>query len=133
MKVAIVGSRKYVSKNKIKDFIFRLREKYGDDVSVVSGGCKDGADKYAKKYALELDVDYIEYPPIHEQPSMYCPEPDYLYAKKYTVWNFFKRNRQIAKHSDVVVAFIPVGVESKGSLDTLKHAKDFNKKIMVIT
>ena len=133
MKVALIGSRKYVNKNKIKDFVFRLKQKYGDEVSVVSGGCKDGADKYAKKYALELDVDYIEYPPIHEQPSIYCPEPDYLYGKTYAVWNFFKRNKQIAKFSDIVVGFVSEGDEAKGTMDTIKHAKEFKKKIMVIT
>jgi len=55
MKVAIVGSRRYENKKKIKDFVFKLKEQYGTDTIIVSGGCKTGADKYAKKYALELD------------------------------------------------------------------------------
>jgi predicted Rossmann fold nucleotide-binding protein DprA/Smf involved in DNA uptake len=132
LKVAIVGSRKYISKNKIKEFIFKLKEKYGDDVSIVSGGCRYGADKYAKKYALEFGIEYIEYPPIHETHNVYCPEPSYLYGKKYAVWNFFKRNKQIAKFSDIVVGFIPEGVKSSGTESTLKYAKEFKKKIMVI-
>ena len=56
MKVAIVGSRRYENKKKIKDFVFKLKEQYGTDTIIVSGGCKTGADKYAKKYALEFDV-----------------------------------------------------------------------------
>ena len=56
MKVGIVGSRKYTNKNNIRDFIFRLKEEFGDGVEIVSGGCKFGADKYAKKYALELGL-----------------------------------------------------------------------------
>ena len=39
LKIAIVGSRKYTNKKKIKDFIFNLREKYGTDITIVSGGC----------------------------------------------------------------------------------------------
>ena len=66
MKIAIVGSRRYENKRKIKEFIFKLKEEYGTDTIIVSGGCKDGADKYAKKYALELGLQYEEYPPFHE-------------------------------------------------------------------
>ena len=66
MKVAIVGSRRYENKKKIKDFIFKLKNQYGEKTIIVSGGCKTGADKYAKKYALELGLMYEEYPPFHD-------------------------------------------------------------------
>ena len=52
MKVAIVGSRRYENKKKIKDFVFKLKQQYGNNTIIVSGGCKTGADRYAKKYAL---------------------------------------------------------------------------------
>ena len=54
MKIGIVGSRRYENKKKIKDFIFKLKQEHGIDTIIVSGGCRDGADRYAKKYALEL-------------------------------------------------------------------------------
>ena len=76
MKVAIVGSRRYENKKKIKDFIFKLKQQYGIDTIVVSGGCKQGADKYAKKYALELGLQYEEYPPFHEVHNLYCSLPE---------------------------------------------------------
>ena len=56
MKVAIVGSRRYTNKKRIQEFIFKLRDKYGDKVEIVSGGQKEGGDRYAKKYALEFQV-----------------------------------------------------------------------------
>ena len=40
MRVAIVGSRRYENKKKIKDFIFKLKQKHGDKTIIVSGGCK---------------------------------------------------------------------------------------------
>ena len=40
MKVAIVGSRRYENKKKIKDFIFKLKNEYGEKTIIVSGGCK---------------------------------------------------------------------------------------------
>jgi len=132
MKVAIVGSRKYENRTKIKKFIFKLIEKYGKGVTIVSGGCRDGADRYAKKYALELGAQYQEYPPFHEVHNLYCALPESCYSKPYNVRYFFVRNKQVAQNSDRVVAFIPNGVESKGTLSTLKYAKKFGKKVMVI-
>ena len=132
MKVAIVGSRKYENRTKIKKFIFKLIEKYGKGVIIVSGGCQDGADRYAKKYALELGAQYQEYPPFHEVHNLYCALPESCYSKPYNVRYFFVRNKQVAQNSDRVVAFIPSGIESKGTLSTLKYAKKFGKKVMVI-
>ena len=63
MKVAIVGSRKYTNRRKIQEFVFKLKERWGDELEVVSGGQKDGADGYAKKFSLEFGVNYSEFPP----------------------------------------------------------------------
>ena len=132
MKIAIVGSRKYENKKKIKDFIFRIKEKYGEDVTIVSGGCKDGADRYAKKYSLEFGLQYEEYPAAHQPHNLYCSLPANRYGKEYSVRHFFVRNKIIANVSDMVVAFIPEGVKSNGALDTIKQAKKQDKKVKII-
>ena len=131
MRVGIVGSRKYENKKKIKDFIFTLTEKY-DDIIIVSGGCKDGADRYAKKYALELNTHYEEYPPAHHSHNLYCPLGEHNYGKSYHVSNYFKRNKQIAIHSDVVAAFIPDGIVSNGTMSTINYAKKMQKKTVIL-
>ena len=132
MKIGIVGSRIYENKKKIKDFIFKLVKEHGDDLVIISGGCKDGADKYAKKYALELGAQYHEYPPAHFQHNLYCRLGEHNYGKPYSVKNFFARNKQIAIHSDYVVGFIPEGHISNGTNNTLKYAKKFQKKVVII-
>ena len=132
MKIAIVGSRKYTNKKKIKDFIFNLREKYGTDIIIVSGGCKQGADKYAKKYALELDVQYQEFPPFHEVHNLYCPLPESRYSKPYSVKYYFARNKIIAGVADIVIGFIPNGIKSNGTESTLEYAEKMGKKILVL-
>ena len=48
IKIGIVGSRSYTDKKKVKDLIFEIKEKYGDEVEIVSGGQRDGADGLAK-------------------------------------------------------------------------------------
>ena len=132
MKIAIVGSRRYENKRKIKEFIFKLKNEYGEDTIIVSGGCKNGADKYAKKYALELGLQYEEYPPFHEVHNMYCTIPSSRYSKPYSVKYFFARNKIIANVSDIVVGFIPEGIESNGTMSTIKYAEKFGKKTIII-
>ena len=132
MKVAIVGSRRYENKKKIKDFIFKLKQEYGENTKVISGGCKDGADRYAKKYTLELGLQYEEYPPSHFSHNLFCPLPESRYGKPYSVKNFHVRNKIIAGTSDIVVAFIPDGVDCNGTMSTINYAKKFNKKFIII-
>ena len=133
MKVAIVGSRRYENKKKIKDFIFKLKQNYGPATIIVSGGCKAGADKYAKKYALELGLQYEEYPPFHEVHNLYCPLPESRYSKPYSMKYFFARNKIIAGTSDIIVGFIPEGVEGRGTMNTIDYAKKFDKKYVIIS
>ena len=132
IRVGIVGSRKYTNKKKVKDLIFELKQKPDTDVEIVSGGQRDGADGYAKKFALELDMKYVEFPPSHYNWNMHCKLPATKYNKPYYVTNYFKRNKQIAEYSDIIVAFIPAGVESKGTMNTVSHAERLKKMIKII-
>ena len=133
MRVAIIGSRRYENKKKIKDFVFKLKQQYGDKTIVVSGGCKQGADRYAKKYALELGLQYEEYPPFHEVHNLYCSLPESRYDKPFSMRNFFARNKIIAGTSDFIVGFIPKGVEARGTMNVLEYAKKLNKKRIIIS
>ena len=132
MKIGIVGSRRYENKKKIKDFIFKLKQEHGTDTIIVSGGCKQRADKYAKKYALELGLQYEEYPPFHDVHNLYCTMPESRYGRPYSIKYFHARNKIIAGTSDIIVAFIPEGIESDGTFSTLKYAKKFDKKRIII-
>ena len=132
MKIAIVGSRRYENKKKIKDFVFKLKQQYGENTIIVSGGCKDGADRYAKKYALELGLQYEEYPPFHEVHNLYCVLPHTRYDKPFSMRNFFVRNKIIASVCEYVVAFIPEGVEANGTKNVLEYSKKLNKKRIII-
>ena len=133
MKVAIIGSRRYENKRKIKEFIFKLKNQYGENTIIVSGGCKQGADRYAKKYALELGLQYEEYPPFHEVHNLYCTLPSSRYDKPYSVKNFFARNKIIAGTSYIIVGFIPDGVEGRGTMNTIDYAKKLDKKYIIIS
>tara|TARA_A100001515_G_scaffold103140_1_gene83749 strand:+ start:833 stop:1246 length:414 start_codon:yes stop_codon:yes gene_type:complete len=132
IKIGIVGSRAYTNKKRIKDLIFEIKQKYGDEVEIVSGGQRNGADGFAKKYALEFNLKYVEFPPSHYNWNMHCVRPVGEYNKPYYVSNFFKRNKQIAEYSDIIVAFIQPGVESRGTYDTIRHAEKEKKLVKII-
>tara|TARA_Y100001963_G_scaffold56372_1_gene78875 strand:+ start:527 stop:928 length:402 start_codon:yes stop_codon:yes gene_type:complete len=133
MKVGIVGSRRYENRKKIKDFIFKLKKEYGEDTKIISGGAKDGADRYAKKYALELGLQYEEYPPAHFPHNLYCPLPQSRYGKEYSPKNYHVRNKIIAGTSDFIVAFKRDGDSSPGTMSTINYAKKFGKKYIIIS
>ena len=133
LRVGIVGSRKYENRKKIKDFIFKLKNEKGTDTIIVSGGCRTGADRYAKKYTLELGLQYEEYPPFHEVHNLYCVLPESRYDKPFSMRNFFVRNKIIAGTSDFIVAFIPEGVEANGTMNVLEYAKKLDKKRIIIS
>ena len=82
VKIAIIGSRSYTNNRKIQKFIWELKQKFNDKLEIVSGGAKDGADKYAKKFALDFDVKYSEFPAYHEPHNMHCVMESFRYGKQ---------------------------------------------------
>lgn len=135
MKIGIVGSRTYQSKMKVKELIFKCKQEFGENLSIVSGGQPKGADGFAKKYALELNVNYREFPPRHYNWNSHCVKDATHYGKPYRPWNFFDRNTEIAEDSDVVFCFVTGGIieNSKGTYDTYQKAINLNKKVQVIS
>tara|TARA_R110000824_G_scaffold81841_1_gene205515 strand:+ start:569 stop:976 length:408 start_codon:yes stop_codon:yes gene_type:complete len=133
--VGIVGSRTYQDKRKVKDFIFQLRQRFGSELVVLSGGQKDGADYLAKKYSLELDVEYREYPPFHYPYNIHCVLPEEVYGKTFKMSYYFVRNKQIAKACDKLVAFVTKGnlTDSPGTTSTIKYIKKMGKDFIILT
>lgn len=132
MKIGIIGSRVYENKRKIKETIYKLRQKFNGDLMIVSGGCPNGADKYAKKYALEMECRYKEFNPSHTNPNLYSACNEKFYNKIYSPKNFFHRNKLLAKYCDFLIGFVPQGIQSNGTNHTLNEAKKMGKKITII-
>ena len=133
MKVAIIGSREYENIRKIKDTLFQLKQKFGGDLIIISGGAKNGADLYARKYALEFGIRYREFNPAHTIKNLYSAMSSPYYEKPYHVSQFHHRNMLIARDCDVMMAFIPEGASSTGSMSAIKQAKKLNKPVTIIS
>ena len=133
MKVALIGSRDYANVRRIKDTLFQLKQRFGANLIVISGGAKYGADKYARKYALEFGIQYKEFNPAHTTKNLYSAMSDDYYSKPYHVSQFHHRNMLIARDCDVMIAFIGNNDISNGSMSAIKKAKKLNKAVTIIT
>ena len=133
MKVAIVGSRDYQNIRKIKDTLFQLKQKFGDKLIIISGGAKHGADKFARKYALEFGMRYREFNPAHTTKNLYSAMSDDYYEKPYHVSQFHHRNMLLAKACNVMMLFIAHGFETKSTNNMVNIIKKLDKPVTIIT
>jgi len=133
MKVAVIGSKMYENIRKIKLTLFELKRKFGTDLIVISGGGKNGADKYARKYALEFGIKYKEFNPAHTVKNLYSAMSDTYYDKPYHVSQFHHRNMLIARDCNVMIVFIPAGDEKSGCMTAVKQAKKLNKPVTIVS
>ena len=132
IKIALIGSRTYENKRKIRDMIFKLKNTFGDKLLIASGGTQSGADKYVKKYCLELGVSYIEFNPAHTNKNLYSALPEAYYSKPYHVSQLFHRNELIVKYCDKMICFRSEG-KSVGSDHVVDMAVKYNKPYIIIT
>ena len=133
MKVAIIGSREYENSRKIKDTLTELKKRFGDKLIIISGGAQYGADKFARKYALEFGIKYKEFNPAHTTKNLYSAMSDNYYDKPYHVSQFHHRNMLIAKACDCMMAFIPNGDGAVGTVSAIKKVKKLNKPVTIIS
>ena len=131
MKIAVIGSRNYTNKTQIKNFMFRLKMEH-KGIEIVSGGAKQGSDKYAKQYSLEFDIRYSEFPAYHEPHNIHCVKESFRYGKPYNVGHYHRRNKDLIEYSDKVVAFVTNSNRiTNGTLSALRYAEKIQKKSII--
>lgn len=133
MNIAIIGSRHYENTRKIQSLLTDLKNKFGEDLTIISGGCLQGADKYVKKYSVAFGINYKEYNPAHTPKNLYSAMSEHYYGKPYHVSQFHHRNNLIAKNCDYMIALIPVNEKANGSLSAIKSAQKLDKKVVILS
>ena len=130
MKVAIIGSISYTNKRKIKDFIFKLKEKIGSDLEIVSGGGKYVVEKNVRDICIEFGISYSEIPPFHYKWNQDCIYPQNRYDKNYNVKYFFVQNKLIVEYVDLVIFFTED--EEITKINDLKRLVEKQNKSLII-
>jgi hypothetical protein len=97
VRIGIVGDIRYENGRKIQETLFKLKNKY-KNLEIYTGGRKQGAEKYVKKYALEFGMDYKEYSLEQNLFSITG-----VYGRKFT--SVFYMNKIMAANIDVGIIF----------------------------
>ena len=103
--IGVVGSRERNEKEKIRELLIKHIKEYGE-ITVVSGGAK-GVDKQTEEVCNEQNISIIVYLPNYD---------DYKFIGNDIYSN---RNREIAKKSDILIAF-PHRMRG-GTINTIEH------------
>lgn len=123
IKVGVVGSRRRDT-DKDYDLIFdygyaliRKARKAGAELIFVSGGCKQGADFFIKRFCDHNNIQLIEH----------LPKLDGLrgHSKDYT------RNKLIAEDSNFIIAMVAPD-RTGGTENTIKYAKELRKDVILL-
>jgi hypothetical protein len=131
-KIGLTGSVTYENKIKIKEFIFNLTQRYGSNFQIISLGDRQGADKYIKKYALELGCAYGEMNPPHTNKNLYSLLNEGFYSKPFSPKYISIRDKIYASTIDIAVIFNnnpTMEIKIKNIVNSLNKA---NKKTVVI-
>jgi hypothetical protein len=132
VKIGITGSRTYENKLKIKEFVYDLRNRTDQDITIVSLGDLQGADKHIKKFALDFGYGYSEYNPPHTPKTLYSALPEAFYNRPYTNKNIFVRDKIYASSVDMCVVFDNGNPLDKKSINIMKEFKKQNRKVILI-
>lgn len=118
MKVGVVGSRRRNTprdKEILRRVLINIKENTPREVILVSGGCPEGADKFAEELAEEMHLQII----VHKPDKSMLPEN----PKR---WHFaqmnYARNTLIAEDSDMLLALVAEDRKG-GTEDTIKKAR----------
>jgi hypothetical protein len=126
MKIAIVGSRNFKDIQKIKDLV----NSFPADTIIISGGAPGvdtAAELAGKARGLQVLSIKAEWNDLSHSDAFIKIDS---YGKKYDAKAGHRRNEDIIKAADEIYAFWD-GV-SKGTLNSIGHARRLNKKITII-
>jgi predicted Rossmann fold nucleotide-binding protein DprA/Smf involved in DNA uptake len=113
--IGIIGSRRRYD----KDSVFKLVDCLPLDCVVVSGGCR-GVDTWAEIRAKQRGLKTL----------VFRPDLSNIKNRYDMIQRYYERNKKIAQHSDVIVAFVAPDRRG-GTENTIKWAKMFGKKVVI--
>ena len=131
MRIALIGNPKYENRGEIKELVWKLKQKFGDDLILITRGNKDGIEKWVRKFALEMGVKYIEYNPASSPMSLYSGMTKDYYEKPYHPTQPLHQYDCVVKHSDKIIYF--GGIKPSEQKHFEKLLLRFGKKVVYLT
>jgi mRNA-degrading endonuclease HigB of HigAB toxin-antitoxin module len=122
-KIGMVGSPKYEDKLKIKNVIFSIKKEILN-AEICTRATLSGAEKYVKKYSLEFECNFKEFPPAHMSKTLYSAMSSNYYDKPYSPKNYFVRDSIFCKYIDKLIIFA-----IDGKIDEFENLLKIMKKL----
>lgn len=130
IKVGIIGPKEAFAKNKIQVLLKRLKEQFGQNLEIISGGNKTGIEYEAKKVTLELNLPYKEFNPSYTGENMYSALNEDYYGKGFHPTHESDRYRRLIRTCERLIIFND-GLD-KEILGAKRYAEKNGKKFVEI-
>jgi len=124
MNIAVIGSRDFEDYPLLEKVLNRF------DIHLITSGGTKGADSLAEEYAKNKGIEINVIEAKWDDFSEPCVIKYNQYGKKYNTLAGFKRNQEIIKGVDVVIAFWDG--KSPGTRDSIKKAEQLEKTVIVV-
>jgi|694.fasta_scaffold24705_12 hypothetical protein len=131
-RIGLIGENTYENKLKIKNILFQLKQKHGTDIEIVSRGTLQGAEKYVKKYALDLGLQYREFNPAHTTHNLYSALNEGFYNKPYKPFNFILRDKMFVSYVDVCICLVEENSSAKNLKTCIVLLEKSEKKYVIM-
>lgn len=124
MKIGITGSLNFEEKNKLKEIIFELKNKFKNNLLIATRSNKFGVEKHTKQICKwEFNIPYTEFPPYFMEWNPDCElngTIKYIYNQNYHPKYLHMRDNSFINFCDIILVFID---------ETDKNIKKFIKKL----
>lgn len=133
-KIACIGSVNYDNITKIKEFLSGLKNNVDEnDILIISGGRKNGADSYIRKYSNYFGLTYLEYNPAFTTKNLYSAMGEWFYGKEYSIRHIYSRNKLMVDNCNMLVIFLNLNEKINKEFDNIiQLAQKKNIKILII-
>lgn len=102
-KIGIIGGMETNYTTKVKDFLFKVKNTFGDTATIMSGGNSSGIEYDVKKYSLEFDLPYKEFNPSYTGHNAYSFLPKDYFGKGKHQSHYIHRYEQMLIRIDRLV------------------------------
>lgn len=134
MKVGITGSEHYQNTSKVKEILFKLKEKYKNDLIILSGGEKNGAEKFVRKFSIDFGIEYKEFNPAFTVKNLYSVMPDSYFEKPFHPTHRIHSDYLMMRDCDVMIILNSENEVLSSRLKSIVNKiKKINKPITIIT
>lgn len=130
-RVGICVTKHYNHLRKIKDFVFKLKNEFGEKVEIITTGNTESYEKKIKSYALQFDIKYKEFIPSHMQKTLYAVGSSSFFGKEYSPKNFYIRDSKMAKYIDYLVVFESTK-DKKERENLIKVVQKLQKDVIIV-